>query len=176
MATNAQTLIPGTECIISCIPVGYQMAALIRQFASLAGVTLDANGIQALLDQAKCINSCIPRGYQMAALISLMSQISSGTPAPPVQTIQFLTQSPNPANAVIGDTITITGIGFDPIQAAYMSSVAYDGGTHHAVTYINSTTIQITVGTGIAGAGTFVFNYVYNAGTITNAIGLVFHT
>lgn len=175
MATNAQALIPGTECIISCIPAGYQMPALIRQFANIAGVTLDATGIQTLLDQAKCINKCIPMGYQMAALISIMNQIVSGSPAPPAQTIFFTGQEPNPANAVVGGTILITGTGFNPVQAAYMSSVTYDGGIHHPVTYINSTSITITVGVGPQ-AGTFQFDYVYNAGTITNAIGLAFHT
>ena len=68
-------------------------------------------------------------------------------------------------------TVTITGTGFDPVQAGYFRSTL--GGVSNApVTYIDSTHISFVASNGIA--GTYSYDYVYAGGVKTNFFSLTF--
>jgi len=76
-STDPQVLAAAANCILQCIPPGYQLAVQTYLLATIAGLPTDAAGAQTLVNNARCFMQCVPPGDQLAVQNYILAQINS---------------------------------------------------------------------------------------------------
>lgn len=79
MACDIQTLLANSPCEFSCLPDGFQWAALVAAKCQALSMNCDLSTIEA---GARCIQQCLPESLLIPALIYLEQQSQGNTQTP----------------------------------------------------------------------------------------------